>query len=110
MPGEPRGTAVDVLPVLGPGEGSFLRESEMNSWVGPTLARLYAAYRVSGAAYSDENYPAGEYALVFLGDGASLAAVTLQVRHGRVVRIDYGAGWPPQISPEAVDEYLVSPP
>jgi hypothetical protein len=107
---EPAGTPVDVLPFLGPGEGSFLRESEMDTWSAPKLARLYAAYRVSDAVYSEDYYPAGEYALVFTGDGASLTAVTLQVSQGRIVRIDYGVSRPPQIPPAAVEEFLVSPP
>jgi len=42
---------------------------------------------VSESAYSDENYPAGEYALVFLGKPEVPTPVTLQVRQGRIVRI-----------------------
>jgi hypothetical protein len=82
----------------------------MDTWSAPNISRLYAAYRVSGAAYSDDYYPAGDYALVFTGDGASLTAVTLQVSNGRIVRIDYGVSLPPLIPPEAVEEFLVSPP
>ncbi len=110
MPGEPEGSPVDVLPFLGPGEGSFVRESDISSWVGPRISGLYAAYKVSATAYSDSNYPAGEYALVFAAGGASPSPVTLQVSQGRIVRIDYGAGWPPQIPPEVVGDYLVFPP
>lgn len=109
LPGEHDGTPVNVLPLLGP-EGSFLRELDAPAWVAPPISRLYAVYKVSDAAYSDPDYPAGEYALVFATDDASPAPVTLQVRQGRVVRIDYGVGWPPQIPPEAVERYLVSPP
>jgi hypothetical protein len=110
LPGEHDGTPVNVLPFIGPGEGSFLRELDAPSWVPPRTWRLYAAYKVSDSAYSDPNYPAGEYALVFATDEALPSPVTLQVSHGRIVRIDYGIGWPPQIQPEAVERYLVSPP
>jgi hypothetical protein len=109
LPGEHDGTPVNVLPFLGP-EGSFLRELDAPAWIPPRMSRLYAVYKVSDAAYSDANYPAGEYALVFATDDAASAPITLQVSQGRIVRIDYGAGWPPQIPPEAVDRYLVSPP
>ena len=110
LPGENDGTPVNVLPLLGPGEGSFLRELDAPNWVGPRLASLYAAYRVSDLAYSDPDYPAGEYALVFATDEASPAPVTLQVTQGRVFRIDYGTEWPPRIRPEDVRTYLVTPP
>ncbi len=110
LPAERDGTPVNVLPFLGPGEGSFVRESDAPNWVGPRLLSLYAAYDVSAAAYSDSNYPAGEVALVFATDGAPPSPVTLQVSHGRIVRIDYGAGWPPRIRSEAVNQYLVFPP
>ncbi|HET6846479.1 MAG TPA: hypothetical protein VFH29_06560 [Anaerolineales bacterium] len=106
--GEHDGTPVSVLPFLG-SEGSFLREIDAPGWVAPPLTRLYAAYKVSDAAYSDPDYPAGEYALVFASGETSPSPVTLQVTQGRIVRIDYGAGWPPQIPAEAVLEYVATP-
>lgn len=52
---------------------------------------LLAVYRVSEQAYSDEAYPAGEYAIAFLtSNGAT--DLTLQVFDGQVVRFDYGFG------------------
>jgi hypothetical protein len=110
LPGEHDGAPVNVLPFLGPGEGSFVREIDAPTWVGPRLTHLYAAYAVTDAAYSEEYYPAGDFALVFARDEASPASVTLQVTAGRIVRIDYGAGWPPQIPPDSVEQYLVPPP
>jgi hypothetical protein len=108
LAGEHDGAPVNVLPFLGP-EGTFLRESDAPGWVAPPLTRLYAAYRVSSAAYSDPNYPAGDYALVFASGEDSPSPVTLQVTQGRIVRIDYGAGWPPQIPPENIELWLVAP-
>jgi hypothetical protein len=105
---EPDGTPVNVLPFLGP-EGSFLRESDVANWAPPHFARLYAVYKVSDAAYTEPDYPAGEYALVFETNGSSHDAVTLQVTQGHIVRIDVGAGWPPQIPPRDVAAYLLAP-
>jgi len=108
LPSQHDGTPVNVLPLLGP-EGSFLGETDVASWVAPRLRRLYAAYKVSEKAYSDENYPAGEYALVFVGDETAQVSVTLQVTQGRIVRIDYGMAWPPQIREQDVEAYILAP-
>jgi len=62
--GEAEGTLVEVLPFLGT-EGSQLRRDEINEWQGIDVAGLYAVYRVSDEAYSSQDYPAGEYGIVF---------------------------------------------
>ena len=108
LEGEEEGAAVEVLPILGP-EGGFIRKDDIGSWQGVQVSRLHAAYEVSRAAYSDANYPAGEYALVFLGEPDSQSSLTLQVRKGKIVRIDYGLTYPPVIRPEDVLRYLVRP-
>ena len=108
LPGEAEGAVVEVLPLLGP-EGSFLRKADVNQWEGLSLGEIHAVYEVSDAAYRDENYPAGEHALVFNGKNDSSTSVTLQVRAGRIVRIDYGLNRVPEIRPEDVSRYLVSP-
>jgi len=105
---EPEGTPVEVLPLLGP-EGSFIRQEEMESWGGLRAAGLYAAYEVSDAAYSDENYPAGEYALVFSGPAEAPGGFTLQVTQGRIVRIDYAQSNAPLIRAQDIERYLVVP-
>jgi hypothetical protein len=87
---------VEVLPFLG-AEGHFIRRADINRLDGLDAAALFAVYEVSESAYSDENYPAGEYALVFLGKPEVPTPVTLQVRQGRIVRIDYGFAHPPEI-------------
>lgn len=84
--GEAEGTPVEVLPFLGP-EGYFFRKSEIKDWHGVDASGLYAIYEVSPNAYSDENYPAGEYAIIFLGTENG-PATSLQISNGRVVRID----------------------
>jgi len=84
--GEAEGTLVEVLPFLG-SEGSHLRRDELNNWQGMDVAGLYAVYRVSDEAYSTQDYPAGEYGIVFkTKDPQNI--VTLQVENGSVLRID----------------------
>lgn len=85
---EAEGTVVEVVPFLG-AEGTHQRVAEFENWIGPDVLGLLAVYKTSTSIFSDENYPAGDYAIMFLNrDGIS--DVTLQVRQGRVVRFDYG--------------------
>jgi len=106
---EAEGTPVEVLPFLGP-EGHFIRKSDIDTWEGLNVTGLFAAYEVPDKAYSDANYPAGDYALVFLDAGSPETTITLQVKNGRIVRIDYRFGNPPTIKEEDVAKYLVMPP
>jgi len=86
LPEEGEGTPVEVLPFLGP-EGYFLRSTEINDWQGIDPSGIYAIYQVSSGAYSDENYPAGKYAILFVGK-ENQPAIALQVRDGSIVRVD----------------------
>ena len=108
LPGEQEGTVVEVLPFLGP-EGSFIRKADISTWQGIDVSDLHAVYEVSDAAYSDPDYPAGEYALVFTGGASGYGSVTLQVTGGRIVRIDYGLRAGPEIRSQDVVRYLVPP-
>jgi hypothetical protein len=87
LPGEAESTLVDVLPFLG-GEGSFIRKADVQDWPGIDVSHLYAVYRVSESAYSEEFYPAGEYAIMFVGRD-NVPGIVLQVREGKIIRIDY---------------------
>lgn len=84
--GEAEGTLVDVFPFLGP-EGHFMRRDEVTNFPGVDVIGLYAIYKVSETAYSEESYPAGVYAVMFTG-GENRPDVVIQVREG-IVRIDY---------------------
>jgi len=106
---EAEGTPVEVLPFLGP-EGHMIRKADINTWEGLNVKGLFAAYQVSNMAYSDENYPAGDYALVFLDAGSPETKITLQIKNGQIVRIDYRFGNPPTINQDEVAKYLVMPP
>lgn len=108
LPNEQEGARVQVLPLLGP-EGQFIRKQDIQDWKGLSVSNLYAVYQVSDRAYSDKDYPAGEYALVFVGGEQNSTSVTLQARRGRIVRIDFSDGYPPRIRPEDVVRYLVPP-
>jgi len=87
LQGEQEGTPVEVLPFLGP-EGSFLRKNEIKNWQGFEASGIYAIYEISSGAFSDENYPAGQFAILF-GGKENQPAVSLHISAGRIVRIDY---------------------
>ncbi len=90
QPDEAEGTMVEVVPFLGPGEGSHQRKEEYETWSGPDVLGLLAVYAPSEAVFSDENFPMGEFAIVFL-DRSGISDLTLHVSGGRVIRYDYGA-------------------
>lgn len=100
LPGEGEGTPVEVLPFIGP-EGYFLRKDEIKLWQGFDTSGLFAIYEVSSNAYSDENYPAGQYAILFVGK-ENEPAISLRIKDGRIVRVDYVF----DDSPESMDEIL----
>lgn len=83
---EAEGTFVDVFPFLGP-EGHFIREAELSNFPGVNVISVYAVYQVSNSAYSEDAYPAGEYAVVFNGH-ENQPNVIVQIRNG-IVRMDY---------------------
>ena len=114
--GEAEGTLVQVLPFLG-AEGSHLRRDEINEWQGIDVAGLYAVYRVSDEAFSDKDYPAGEYGIVFRTKYPQ-DIVTLQVENGSIVRIDStfiqqidsNFSIPPEMNFERNAEGIILPP
>jgi hypothetical protein len=65
-----------------------LRINEINSWQGIGEAQLYAVYRTGSYTYSDEFFPAGEFAVAFLPEGSSFVFIFQVTRNG-IVRIDY---------------------
>lgn len=83
---EAEGTLVQVLPILGP-EGHHMNEAELAGFPGLSVLGLYAVYRVSDTAYSEEAYPAGEYAVMFRAE-ENKPHVVVQIRGG-IVRLDF---------------------
>jgi hypothetical protein len=106
--GEAEGTLVDVLPFLG-AEGSHLRADELSSWQGIDVAGLYAVYRVSDEAYSSKDYPVGEYGIVFRTKDPH-TIVTFQVENGRILRVDFSFGTPPELNFDRDAAEIILPP
>jgi hypothetical protein len=106
--GESEGMLVEVLPFLGP-EGHFLRRDEINEWQGIDVTGLYAVYRVSEEAFTNKDYPAGEYGIVF-GTKMPHSIITLQVENGSILRIDSLFGTPPEINFERDAQEIILPP
>ena len=104
---EAEGTPVEVLPSLG-AEGSFLRKDEVENFPGLHVKGLYAIYRIPDSVFSDPNYPAGDYAIVYMSE-ENIPDVVLQVTDGKIVRIDYGFGYPTQTIPEDVTDFILEP-
>jgi hypothetical protein len=86
LPGEAEETPVEVLPFLG-SEGSFIRKDEIENWQGIEASGLYAIYRVSEDVKSEEYYPAGKIAIIFV-PLENRPAASLRLGEGRIVRVD----------------------
>jgi len=84
--GEADGALVEVFPFLG-SEGGYLHKENLEAWTGLDVTKLYAVYRNSENIYSDENFPAGEFAIFLLSD-ENFPGVILQITDGQIVRID----------------------
>jgi len=88
--GESEGTLVEVLPFIGP-EGSHLRREDVQDWKGLDVSELVAVYRLSDQVYADENYPSGDYRVHFASQ-PGIEGITVHLRDGGIVRIDYHLG------------------
>lgn len=107
--GEAEGTKLEVFPFLGP-EGHHMRKSELSSWASIQASSVYTVYRVSPQAFSDEAYPAGEYAIVFLEETEQSSTTIVHVTDGKIVRIDYFFGSPSEIDLERdASEFILAP-
>lgn len=110
--GVTEGTALEVFPTLS-SEGSLVSREEMTNMLASLLVKnLYAVYSVEPNPNAEPYYQPGEYAMLFDRDMNDMPLpVVLQVRDGRIVRIDYHIG----ISPEEmlkeipVEQVLVTP-
>lgn len=87
LQGETDGTLVQTMPMLSADLG-HLRINEINSWQGIGEAELYAVYRTGSYTYSDEFFPAGEFAVAFLPEGSAFVFI-LQVTRDGIVRMDF---------------------
>jgi hypothetical protein len=94
--GEAEGMPVEVLPILGP-EGHFFYKEEIEEWTGVEADGVYAIYQVSSEVYSEPEFPAGKYAVMFV-DKRSPAIISLRLDNGQIVRVDYILDLSPEIS------------
>ena len=85
--GEAEGTLVEVLPVLS-SEGTYIWKDEVSDWPGVDVAGIYAVYQVSESAYSDENFPKGNYGVILVG-AENKPGVVLHITDAGIIRIDY---------------------
>lgn len=111
LEGQAEGTEVEVFP-MGGGEGHFATPETVMAPLDFTVRGLYAVYRVPADAYRESYWPAGEYALLFDRDQNDLPLpITVLVADGKVVRIDYGVGTPPEdiLMDIAIEDVLVAP-
>lgn len=86
-----------------------MRHSNVEDWEGIQVTDVYAVYRVSPQVYSEEAYPAGDYAIVFLTGNEQLY-LTAQVTGGKIVRIDNNFGSPADIDLEQVAAEIILKP
>jgi len=87
LEGETDVTLVQTMPMLSADLG-HLRINEINAWRGIGDVQLYAVYRTGSYTYSDEFFPADEYAVAFIPQGSAFVFI-LQVTRDGIVRIDY---------------------
>lgn len=98
--GEAEGSSVEVLSFMG-GEGSFIHKEDIENWQGIEVSGLYAIYRVSAAVQSEQYYPVGEIAIIFLAP-ENRPAVSLRLSEGGIVRVDHIF----ETSPESLEAIL----
>lgn len=89
--GVAEGTAITYFPILGPGEGQPVMPGNIDSIIGFEVAELVAVYRPPADQFRSENYPIGEYSLIFAPKEGNALPVTIQLTNGRIVRLDFSA-------------------
>jgi len=95
LDGEPEGKQVEVFPVLDT-EGYHVRPENLTGLFDFTIRGLFAVYNVPQYAHEEDYYPAGKYAAVFTSeDGGFSHTITVHVRDGQIVRLDFSMEWPP---------------
>lgn len=100
------GTPVEVFPILGP-EGVFIRSENIDSIIPAGQQSLYAVYRVAADAFEADFWPAGEYGIVFAGQG-SAEAITLLVDESGIVRMVFSDA-PENLVRNEVGEFIIPP-
>jgi hypothetical protein len=98
--GEAEGAPVRSLALIG-SEGGHIREDEIEQWLSVEADGIYAVYEVISEVSVDENFPAGQYVIVFLKDEDE-NDVILRLGETGIVRVDTLF----DTSPESLGELL----
>ena len=101
------GTAITYFPVLGPGEGQPVMPGNIDGTLDFIVTELVAVYRPPVDAFRSEDYPIGEYSLLFATEQDDLP-VTVQLRNGRIVRLDFGPYPVEHILPKIKGEFILN--
>ncbi len=108
LPGEAEGTLLEVLPILG-SEGHHARRDSIDQALSFQVEGLYAIYLIPEDAWQDESYPTGEYGVVVvLADNPF--PMTVHVKEGGIIRLDYHLGKTPDQVIEGREGELILPP
>ena len=87
--GVPEGSAITYFPILGPGEGQPILPGNIDNVLDFNVTELVAVYRPSVAVYRSENYPIGQYSLIFARSGVDLPITAHLTNNGRIIRLDF---------------------
>jgi hypothetical protein len=88
------GTMVTFLPVIGPGEGSYLNLDEVEKIYDYQDPQLYQVILIEPVEFPDEVFPEGSYAVILAIEPNGFARTFRLNGEGSIVRVDYTA-WSP---------------
>ena len=93
--GETDGEIVTVFPVLY-SEGIHVRQEHIREVYDFSVRGLLTVYIVPESAYKTDDWPVGDYAIVFTSeDGGHAHTVSLHVTDGEIIRLEFQPQWPP---------------
>jgi hypothetical protein len=92
--GQAEGTAVESLPLGGPGEGHSIPASEVAAVLDFEAEALYGAYAVANDLPDEPEYPRGAYTLFFTTSGGAETVILRLDNEGHIVRLDNLGGFP----------------
>ena len=105
--GEAEGTLLEVLPILG-SEGHHARRESIDQALSFQVEGLYAIHLIPEDVWQDESFPAGEYGVVVvLVDNPF--PMTVHVKEGGIIRLDYHLGKTPVEVIEETEGELILP-
>ena len=95
--GQAEGTAVEFLPLGGPGEGSSVLPQDVAGILDFEAESLYGAFAVMDELPQEPEFPRGAYALFFTISGGTGTVILRLDKEGHIVRLDNLGGFPRDI-------------